>query len=161
MSLIEALKPIIGSKTAKVTLEVSANPKVKGEMVVVARPVVGPVANNASEELKQLCAALATPIKVIGMSDVIEKELAAAVSEQAGHRSSWDARAAELEAKISSGAKADAKKSGGKDTEKAATPAAGSEPKAETPKEETPKEEPASTDKASGDAGKPFKPFTL
>lgn len=156
MSLINAVRPIIGSKTAKVTLEVSANPKVEGEMVVVARPVVGPVAGNASEELKQLCAALATPIKVIGTPDVIEKEFVAAVSEQAGHRSSWEARAAELEARISSGAKADAKKSGGKDTEKAATPAAGSEPEADEPKEK-----PADTDTVSADPGKSSKPFTL
>lgn len=153
MNLINAIRPIIGSKTAKVALEVSANPKVEGEMVVVARPVVGPVANNASEELKQLCAALATPIKVIGTPDVIEKELAAAVSEQAGHRSSWDARAAELDALIASGAKADAKKSGGKAAEKKEAGAAASEPKAETPEPEPEKAENASET--------PTKPFSL
>lgn len=153
MSLINAIRPIIGSKTAKVALEVSANPKVEGEMVVVARPVVGPVANNASEELKQLCAALATPIKVIGTPDVIEKELAAAVSEQAGHRNSWDARAAELDALIASGAKADAKKSGGKAAEKKEAGAAASEPKAETPEPEPEKAENASET--------PTKPFSL
>lgn len=153
MSLIEALKPIIGSKTAKVALEVSANPKVEGEMVVVARPVVGPVANTASEELKQLCAALATPIKVIGTPDVIEKELAAAVSEQAGHRSSWDARAAELDALIANGAKADAKKSGGKVGEKKESTAAASEPKSEAPKPEPEKAESAPEGKS--------KPFSL
>ena len=153
MNLINAIRPIIGSKTAKVALEVSANPKVEGEMVVVARPVVGPVANNASEELKQLCAALATPIKVIGTPDVIEKELAAAVSEQAGHRSSWDARAAELDALIASGAKADAKKSGGKASEKKEAGAAASEPKAETPEPEPEKAENASET--------PTKPFSL
>jgi PRTRC genetic system protein E len=153
VNLINAIRPIIGSKTAKVALEVSANPKVEGEMVVVARPVVGPVANNASEELKQLCAALATPIKVIGTPDVIEKELAAAVSEQAGHRSSWDARAAELDALIASGAKADAKKSGGKASEKKEAGAAASEPKAETPEPEPEKAENASET--------PTKPFSL
>jgi|AntRauTorcE11897_2_1112592.scaffolds.fasta_scaffold32751_2 hypothetical protein len=151
MSLIEALKPIIGSKTAKVALEVSANPKVEGEMVVVARPMVGPVANNASEELKQLCAALATPIKVIGMPDVIEKELAAAVSEQASHRNSWDARAAELDALIASGAKADAKKTGGKATE---TKDAGVT--ASKPEPETPKPEPEKAEDAAGTSTKPF-----
>lgn len=114
MSLINAVRPILGSKTGKVTLDISANPKAEGELVVVARPVVGPVANNASEELKQLCAALATPIKIIGTPDVIEKEFADVIAEQASYRSSWDARAAQLEAQIAAGAKADATKSGGK-----------------------------------------------
>lgn len=108
MSLINAIRPILGSKTAKVELEVSANPKVAGEMVVVARPIVGPVADNASEELKQLCNALSTGIKAIGTPETIERELAAAVTEQAPYRSSWDSRAAMLEARIAAGAQADA-----------------------------------------------------
>lgn len=122
MNLIESVRPIIGSKTAKVVLEVSANPKVAGEMVVVVRPLVGPVAETASEELKQLMAALATPIKIIGTPEVIERDLAAAVSEQAGHRSSWSDRAAALNAMIAGGASSDAKKSGS-GTPKTASPA--------------------------------------
>lgn len=143
MSLISAVRSIIGTKTAKVVLEVSANPKVEGEMVVVVRPLVGPVADNASEELKQLCAALATPIKIIGTPDVIEQEFAAAVSEQADHRSSWDSRAAELEAMIAAGARTDAKKPDSK---------AESKPKTEAP-------EKAESDTPASKA--PSKPFSL
>lgn len=153
MNLIEALKPIIGSTTAKVTLEVSANQKVAGEMVVVVRPVVGVVANNASEELKHLCAALATPIKVIGTPEVIEQEIAAVVGEQAGHRNSWDAQAAELNALIAKGAKADANKLKGKPDGKQETAAVspGAASSAKTPKPD----ESEATPQASS------KPFSL
>ena len=111
MSLIEAVKPILGSKTTRITLDVSANPRADNEIVVVVKPVVAPVPSNATEELKQLCAALATPIKIIGTPDTVEAEFAAAVAQQAPDRQSWDERAAALEAQIAAGAKADAKKS--------------------------------------------------
>jgi PRTRC genetic system protein E len=109
MNLLNAISPIINSKTAKVTLEVSANPKAEGQLVVLARPVTGPVSDKAPEELKQLCAALATPIKVIGTPEDIEQALAAAVAEQTEARNSWASRAASLEAQIAAGAQADQK----------------------------------------------------
>ena len=111
MSLLNAISPIINSKTAKVTLEVSANPKAEGQLVVLARPVTGPVSEKAPEELKKLCAALATPIKVIGTAEDIEQALADAVAEQADTRNSWASRAASLEAQIAAAAQADQKSS--------------------------------------------------
>lgn len=110
MSLLNAITPIINSKTAKVTLEVSANPNAEGQLVVIARPITGPVSEKAPEQLKKLCAALATPIKVIGTPQDIEQALAEAVAEQTDTRTSWANRAAALEAQIAEGAQADQKK---------------------------------------------------
>jgi PRTRC genetic system protein E len=140
MTLLNAISPIINSKTAKVTLEVSANPKAEGQLVVMARPVTGPVSEKAPEELKQLCAALATPIKVIGTAEDIEKALADAVAEQADTRNSWASRAASLEAQIAAGAQADQKGSGKATTAAPAKPTpaqtAASEVAAETKTED-------------------------
>ncbi|KXS55277.1 MAG: hypothetical protein AWU57_376 [Marinobacter sp. T13-3] len=118
MSLINAVKPLLNSKTATVTLDISANPKAEGELVVVAKPVVGPIPNNAPEELKALCGALSTYLKAIGTPETIEAELYAVVNEQVGHRSDWASRAAALEANIAAGAKKDkgSKGKGGKTT---------------------------------------------
>lgn len=114
MSLLNAITPILNSKTAKVTLEISANTKVAGELVVIARPIVGPVSDQASNELKQLCAALATPLKAIGTPETIEAELYAVVNEQAAHRTSWASRAAEMESMIQQAAQKDTKAAGAK-----------------------------------------------
>lgn len=109
MSLLNAVKPILNSRTAKVVLEVSANPKADDELVVVAKPVIGPVSDKATNELKQLCAALATPLKAIGTPETIEAELYAVVNEQAAHRNGWASRAAELDALIAQAAQKDSK----------------------------------------------------
>ncbi|WP_273208680.1 hypothetical protein [Marinobacter subterrani] len=109
MSLLNAVKPILNSKTAKVVLEVSANPNSDDELVVVAKPVVGPVSNKATDELHKLCAALATPLKAIGTPETIEAELYAVVNEQAAHRQGWASRAAELDALIAQAAQKDIK----------------------------------------------------
>jgi len=116
MSLVTAIKPIINSKTAKVQLEVSGT--TDGRMAVVAKPVVGAVAQTAPQELHALCAALATPIKVVGDPDDIEQALIDAITEQNPTRTSWATRAAELEAQIQAAAEKDAKgkKSTGKAT---------------------------------------------
>jgi len=88
---------------------------------VVARPVAGPVSDKAPEELKQLVAALSTPIKVIGTPDDIEQAFADAVNEQASTRTSWASRAASLESQIATGAQADQKKAPQKATGQTAT----------------------------------------
>lgn len=129
MSLLNAVLPILNTKTAKVVLEVSANPNVEGELVVIAKPLVGPVSDKAPNELKQLCAALATPLKAIGTPETIEAELYAVVGEQAAHRTGWANRAAELDALIAQAATKDSKPA-----KAAAKPAASK--KAETPVEE-------------------------
>lgn len=121
MNLLTAITPIINSKTAKVTLDITANPKGEGQLIVIARPVTGPVSDKAQEELKQLVAALAMPIKVIGTPDEIEQALANAVNEQASTRSSWASRAATLDAQIAAGAQADQKKAPQKTTGQTAT----------------------------------------
>lgn len=109
MSLFNALSPLLNAKTAKVALEVSAHPSKEQHMVVVARPVMGPVPANACEELKQLCAALATPVKVIGTADEIETTLREVIGQQQDHRQDWAARVASLEAMIAQGQEKDAK----------------------------------------------------
>jgi len=116
-----SITPIINSKTAKVTLDITANPKAEGQLIVVARPVAGPVSDKAPEELKQLVAALSTPIKVIGTPDDIEQAFADAVNEQASTRTSWASRAASLESQIATGAQADQKKAPQKATGQTAT----------------------------------------
>lgn len=105
MSLINAVSPIITSKTASVHLEISGTSD--GRMNVIAKPVVGPVAQTAPQELHALCAALATPIKVVGDPQEVEQALANAITEQAPHRQSWAERASELEAQIAEAAKKD------------------------------------------------------
>lgn len=140
MNLLTAITPIINSKTAKVTLDITASPKAEGQLIVVARPVAGPVSDKAPEELKQLVAALSTPIKVIGTPDDIEQAFADAVNEQASTRTSWASRAASLESQIATSAQADQKKTQQKATGQtaAASPAqtntqkAAEEVKAET-----------------------------
>lgn len=107
MSLLNAILPILNSRTAKVVFEISANANVAGEIVVVTKPIVGPVSDTASHELKQLCAALSTPLKAIGTPETIEAELYAVVAEQAPQRNSWANRATELDAMIADAAKKD------------------------------------------------------
>ena len=114
MSLIDAVKPIITSKTASVHLEISGT--TDGRMAVIAKPVVGPVAQTAPQELHSLCAALATPIKVVGDPQEIEQALTDAITEQEPHRQSWAERASELEAQIAAAAEKDAKAKKGAST---------------------------------------------
>lgn len=122
-TLLNALRPIMNTKTAKIVLEVAAHPKDENQMVVLARPVVGQVSNKAPQELQVLCANLATPIKVMGTPEDIEAALTNAVTEQASHRTTWGNRAAEIEAQIQAAAQADAK---GKTAAKPATKVAAS-----------------------------------
>jgi len=105
MSLITALTPLLNAKTAKVVLEVSAHPSKDDHLVVVAKPVVGPVPNNASEELKLIIAGLATGIKVVATAEAVEAELVAAITEQAPQRSEWAQRAAQITAAADAAAK--------------------------------------------------------
>lgn len=114
MSIIEAVRPLIGSKTASVKLEVKANPAQEGEMVVTIHPVTGPVLDKASEEMKQLCAALAQPMKAFGTPETIEREVAAVVTNAQGYRGNWETRAAELDAAIHEAREKDAKSNSGK-----------------------------------------------
>jgi len=114
MSLLNAIKPILNSKTAKVGLEISAHPKNEGELVVVVKPVMGPVADNAPNELKQLVAALSSYLKAVGTPETIESELYAVVAEQAPQRNKWADRAAEMEAMIAQAAIADSSKAAAK-----------------------------------------------
>ena len=120
MSLITALSPLLNAKTAKVALEVSAHPTKDDHMVVVAKPIVGVVPNNASAELQLIVAGLATGIKVVATADTIEAELAAAITEQAPQRSEWAQRAAEITAAADAASTA-AKKSAAS-TKKAGAP---------------------------------------
>ena len=131
MSLLSAIKPIINSKTAKVQLEISGT--TDGRMSVVTKPIVGPVAQTAPQELHALMAALATPIKVVGEPDEVEVALANAINEQTAHRDSWAARASELEASIQAAAQKDAK---AKSTPKASPTAKKKSDTAETAKPE-------------------------
>lgn len=126
MSLINAVKPILNSKVAKVVLEVSANPKAEDEVVVIAKPMVGPIAESAPEELKKLVGALSTYIKAVGTPDTIEAELYAVVNEQITHRDDWASRAATLEADIAQAAKKTATQKPA--ASKAATPSKPSKP---------------------------------
>ena len=114
-SLLNAVSPIINSKTAKVTLDISAA-STEGELMVIVKPVVGPVSDKAPEELKMLSAALAQPIKVVGEAQDIEDKLAEIIGEQAGKRNQWANRAAELDASIAAAAASDAKKDAGQKT---------------------------------------------
>lgn len=112
-NLLSVVAPLINSKTAKITLDISAA-STEGELMVIVKPMTGPVSEKAPEELRTLCAALAQPIKVVGEPDAIEQALAQVVQEQAGKRSQWANRAAELDAAIAAGASKDAKKTPGK-----------------------------------------------
>lgn len=125
-TLLNALRPIMNSRTAKVALEVSAHPTDPEQMVVIAKPVVGQVSAKAPQELQLLCAHLATPIKIIGKPEDIESALAETVSQQEAHRTSWAERAAQIEAELNEAAKS------GKTTNK--KPA----PKTEKPETKTP-----------------------
>lgn len=115
-SLLNAVTPILNSKTAKITMDISAA-STEGELMVVVKPLVGPVSDKAPEELRLLSAALAQPIKVVGEPDAIEEKLANMVEEQAGKRNGWANRAAALDAAISAAAAKDAKKAPKKATE--------------------------------------------
>jgi PRTRC genetic system protein E len=127
--LLNALRPIMNTKTAKISLEVSRHPTLDDQMVVIAKPIVGQISSKAPQELQVLCAHLATPIKVVGKPEDIEAALAKAVTEQADHRTTWGNRASEIEAQIQAAAQADAKKStpktkaGASSPKSAATPA--------------------------------------
>ena len=57
-SLLNAVTPILNSKTAKITMDISAA-STEGELMVVVKPLVGPVSDKAPEELRLLSAALA------------------------------------------------------------------------------------------------------
>lgn len=100
MSVIQSVQPILNSKTAKVVMEISANSANPEEMVVVLKPVSGPIPDNAPEALKQLVAALSTPLKVIAKPECIEAEVEAQILQRRPHITSWAERAALLEAKI-------------------------------------------------------------
>lgn len=121
-SLLNAVTPIMNSKTAKITMDISAA-NTEGELMVVVKPMVGPVSDKAPEELRMLSAALAQPIKVVGEPEAIEEKLASMVNEQAGKRTQWANRAAELEAAISAAAAKDAKKAPAKPAAKTANTA--------------------------------------
>ncbi|OLF82056.1 hypothetical protein AWH63_10985 [Marinobacter sp. C18] len=122
-TLLDVVSPIINSKTARVSLDISAA-DTEGELQVVVKPIVGAVSDKASEELKMLSAALAQPIKVVGEPDEIEKKLAEMVNEQSGKRNQWANRAAELDASIAAAAASDSKKNGSKPAASTAKPAA-------------------------------------
>ncbi|ONF42521.1 hypothetical protein BTO32_15020 [Marinobacter lutaoensis] len=106
-TLLELVTPILNSKTAKVTMDISAGPT-DDELQVVVKPVIGPVSDKAPEELKVLCAALGQHIKVTGEPGDIERLLAERVNEQAGKRHQWANRAAQLDAAIAAAAAKDA-----------------------------------------------------
>ncbi|TBW57478.1 hypothetical protein EZI54_07405 [Marinobacter halodurans] len=96
MSLIAALRPLLGSKTTRVTLEVSA--KDDTQLIVIAKPITTPVPANASEELQHLMAGLSMPFKVIAEPDNIERELVAEITKAAPTRDDWSERALQIEA---------------------------------------------------------------
>lgn len=136
-TLLNALRPIMNTKTAKIVLEVSGHPKDDSQMVIIAKPVVGPISAKAPHELQVLCAHLATPIKVVGTPEDIEDTLTKAINEQASHRTTWANRAAEMEAQIQTAAQTDSKgKTAAKPASKPATPAA--TPKADDKDNEVP-----------------------
>ena len=135
MNLIEALKPLLNAKTAKVALEVSAHPTKDDYMVVVAKPVVGPVSNTASEEMKLIVAGLATGIKIVAKTEAIEEELVAAVTEQAPQRNEWATRAAAITEAADTAAK---KSAAAKKDKTAKTPAKQVEAKEPVQSEQAP-----------------------
>lgn len=114
-TLLNALAPMMTAQNTKLTLDVT-NAATPGELQVIVRPLVGPVSDKASEELRQLKAALAQPIKVVGTPEDIEATLAQAIQEQAPKRAVWANRAAELDAAIAAAAAKDIKASKSKAT---------------------------------------------
>lgn len=137
-TLLDIVTPIINSRTAKITMDISAA-STEGELQVVIKPVVGPISDKAPEELKVLCGALGQHIKVVGEPQDIEKLLVDRVNEQAPKRNQWANRAAELDATIAAAAAKDAtgkKATSGNGTAKATTgtskPAADSGPLVDT-----------------------------
>jgi len=134
-TLLDIVSPIINSKTAKVTLDISAA-STEGELMVIVKPIVGPLSDKAPEELKILSAALAQPIKVVGEPQEIEEKLAELVNQQSGKRNQWANRAAELDAAIAAAATSDSKKVSAKSAT-AAKPATSSGPVENVNTEET------------------------
>ncbi len=143
-TLLNALTPILNTPNAKVSMDITpaATP---GELQVIVRPFVGPVSDKATEELRQLKAALAQPIKVVGTPEDIEAALAQAVEEQAPKRNTWANRAAELDAAIAAAAASDIKKKKTKSAPAGGTAKTGA--KAEEPKPETVSTEESDLDK--------------
>ena len=110
MSLIQALKPLLNSRTLTVDLQVSAFDA--NHLCVIAKPITTAVPDKADSELVQLMAGLAMPIKVIDTPDNIEMTLVREITQAVPTRNDWDARARAIEESISqkpSQAKADAK----------------------------------------------------
>lgn len=138
-SLLDAVSPIINSKTAKVTLDISAA-STEGELMVIVKPIVGPVSDKASEELKLLSAALAQPLKIVGEPQEIEAKLAQLVQEQTGKRNQWANRAAQLDAAISAAAASDSKKTGSTPAAQTAKPMSAVTVNTETSAEDTAEE---------------------
>lgn len=148
-TLLNALTPILNTPNTKVSMDITpaATP---GELQVIVRPFVGPVSEKATEELRQLKAALAQPIKVVGTPEDIEAALAQAVEEQAPKRNAWANRAAELDAAIAAAAASDIK------NKKTSKPKGNTANTTEQPKAETINTEELSPEKPEDESAATF-----
>lgn len=106
-SLIETLKPLLGTQTAR--LAITIEPASGGQFALTITPLVGAVDEKAPEELKQLKAALSMPFKLVNTPEALEAELVDHIERFQTPRVDWETRAATLSAAISQAAANDTK----------------------------------------------------
>lgn len=120
MTLLTALAPMLQKAGTQLTLSVTANDD--QTLTVIITPLSGPVPENASDALKKLKAAFATPIRATGTAEEIETLLVNHINEQAPQRNAWANRAAAMEAEIAAASTATPnKKASSKPASKAPT----------------------------------------
>ena len=96
MSLLTTIIPLLSRSTGKLNIEIQGMGD--GRIKAIVSPLVGEIAEGASEEERKLKAALSMPLKCIGSPNEIESDLDSHVRNFVFKRNQWEASLNALDA---------------------------------------------------------------
>ena len=108
MSLLEKVIEIISKGDQELTLEIKNQGS--GRVLLKVSPLVGNVAENASEAEKQLKAALSVPLKVVGSLSEIESSIVSRIESYKVQRTAWEKQLLTINNKINDASSEENKK---------------------------------------------------